>query len=185
MGLSLVRDHDEEESAISEPDMLCVGVIMYDVGPIAVSGEIVFIPNECDGVIVPMEWWEARFMSRRSNSVEKLSTFFIGVVGSDSANDMGSGSCLMGPIKYLDMDVEGGVSSIAWLLLKEQEPSKSRVRALGVERRELGVKGSYAEEAEEKLVVVEGHDMDWLMLKPSSMSNRNSGSNCMVMIALV
>ena len=45
----------------------------------------------------------------------------------------------------------------------------------------MGVNGSYAEEADEKLVLTDGQDMDWLdMLKPSSMSNRNSDSNCMV-----
>lgn len=62
-------------------------------------------------------------------------------------------------------------------------PSKSRLSSFGVDRREVGVKGSYADDADEKLVAAEGHDMDWLhMLKLSSMSNRKSDSNCMVMI---
>lgn len=50
-----------------------------------------------------------------------------------------------------------------------------------MDRREVGVKGSYTEDdADEKLVPLEGTDMGWLhMLKLSSMSNLKSDSNCM------
>lgn len=45
------------------------------------------------------------------------------------------------------------------------------------------MKGSYADEADEKLVDVEGQDMGWLhRLKLSSMSNRKSDSNCILMM---
>jgi hypothetical protein len=70
-----------------------------------------------------------------------------------------------------------------WAAKGAYVPSKSRLRAFGVDRLEVGVKGSYADDADEKLVPAEGHDMDWLhMLKLSSMSNRKSDSNCMVKI---
>ena len=36
MGLSLAEDHEEEDSATSDPERLCVGVIINDVGPMAV-----------------------------------------------------------------------------------------------------------------------------------------------------
>jgi hypothetical protein len=52
---------------------------------------------------------------------------------------------------------------------------------LGDERLELGVKGSHADDADEKLVDVEGHDMAWLaMPKLSFMLNLKSDSNCML-----
>lgn len=41
--------------SISEPDRLCVGVIMKDVGPRAASGEMVYIGNVLEGVSEPME----------------------------------------------------------------------------------------------------------------------------------
>lgn len=86
----------------------------------------------------------------------------------------------MGPGKYFAIEFEGGVMSTFWLAAKA--PSRSKDSSLGVDRREvLGVKASYADEAELKLVVVEGQDMDWLhMLKPSSMSNLKSESNCIL-----
>lgn len=39
-------------------------------------------------------------------------------------------------------------------------PSKSRLSSFGVERRDVGVKGSYADDVDEKLVPADGHDMD-------------------------
>lgn len=97
-------------------------------------------------------------------------------------NDICSGSVLMDPNIYLD-----GVNSTGVDRPKgAQAPSNSRLSSFGVERRELGVKGSYADEAEEKLVVVDGHDMDWLhMLLKLSTSNRNSDSYCIVTVVCV
>lgn len=62
MGLSFEHDHDEDDSAISEPDKLCVGVIMNEVGPIVV-GEMVYMGKDPEGVMVPMECLDAMFMS--------------------------------------------------------------------------------------------------------------------------
>lgn len=45
MGLSL-HDHDDDESAISEPERLCVGVIMKEPGPMAAWGEMVYMLKE-------------------------------------------------------------------------------------------------------------------------------------------
>ena len=58
-----------------------------------------------------------------------------------SEKDTGSCSDLTGPPNmYLDMvAVEGGVSSLG---CPEKDPSKSRLSSLGVERRDVGVKGS-------------------------------------------
>ena len=55
MGLSLTHDHEEAASVISEPDRLCVGVIMKDDGPMAVWGEIVYIGNDPEGVMEPID----------------------------------------------------------------------------------------------------------------------------------
>lgn len=52
IGLSL-EHHDEDDSATSEPERLCVGVIMNDVGPIVV-GEIVYMGKAPEGVRDPM-----------------------------------------------------------------------------------------------------------------------------------
>lgn len=54
MGLSVGHAH-ELLSPMSEPDRLCVGVIMKDVGPMAVSGESVYMPKELEGVRAPIE----------------------------------------------------------------------------------------------------------------------------------
>lgn len=192
MGLSAGIDHDAEESAMSlPPERLRVGVIMYDWGPIAASGEMVVMPKDREGVMVPMGVCPGMFMGNMSYSLGRPSKlFFMGVSGngsnpicSDSDLMEGlkySGSCLAGPGKYFCIEFEGGVMSRLWLAAKA--PSRSKANSLGVERLEvLGVKTSYADDAEEKLVVVEGHDMDWLhMLKPSSMSNLKSDSNCIL-----
>jgi hypothetical protein len=83
---------------------------------------------------------------------------------------------------YFEVAVDGGVRSKGWEPAKEaQWPSNSRLSSFGVDRLELGVKGSYAEEAEEKLVEVEGHDMPWLdKLKLSFMLNLKSESYCIL-----
>lgn len=62
MGLLSAHDHDDELSAISEPERLCVGVIMKEPGPIAAWGEIVYMLKELEGVREPMEWCEGMFM---------------------------------------------------------------------------------------------------------------------------
>lgn len=49
-GLSL-RDQDDELSAISGPESLCVCVIMKEPGHIAAEGEKVYILKEQDGAI--------------------------------------------------------------------------------------------------------------------------------------
>jgi hypothetical protein len=80
---------------------------------------------------------------------------------------------------YLLDTADGGVISPGcdW----PNEPSKSSWSSFGVDRREVGVKGSYEEEADEKLVPVEVHGMAWLPKpKLSSMSNLKSESNCIV-----
>lgn len=117
--------------------------------------------------MVPMGVCPGMFMWKRSYSVGRPSNFFMGVMGNESKLICSgsclivwkySGSCLAGPGKYLAIEPEGGVSST--LLLAVKAPSRSKASSLGVDRREVpGVKASYADEAEEKLVVVEGQDM--------------------------
>lgn len=63
MGLSLAQDHDDEVSAHSEPERLCVGVMMKDEAPRAWSGEMAYMPNEFEGVNEPIEPWCAMFIS--------------------------------------------------------------------------------------------------------------------------
>lgn len=89
------------------------------------------------------------------------SILFKGVVGIGSY-DMCSGSVLTGPYMYLDMWPDGDVRSPCCAPAKGayEAPSKSSVSALGVDRRDVGVKGSYAEDADEKLVPADGQAMD-------------------------
>ena len=80
-------------------------------------------------------------MSNRSYSLGKF-IFFMGVVGNESAKARCSGSCLIELMKYFVMEVEGGVNSTDGLAAYEHNPSRSRLSSFGVERLEVGVKGS-------------------------------------------
>lgn len=62
IGLSL-EHQDEEDSATSEPERLCVGVIMKEPGPIVVVGEMAYIGKEADGVIDSIDCLDAMFIS--------------------------------------------------------------------------------------------------------------------------
>jgi hypothetical protein len=78
----LEHDHDDEESAISEPDRLWVGVIMNEVGPIGV-GEMAYMGKDPEGVMEPMECLDTMFISSiwSQSRVAMSSIFFMGVLG--------------------------------------------------------------------------------------------------------
>jgi hypothetical protein len=114
MGLSLAQDHDEPVSAASEPEMLWVGVIMKEAGPIEASGEYEYMPKEFDGVNEPIDPWCAMFMSIMCSYSKPSCSRFMGVLGRESENEMCSGSGLTGPNMNLPIADEGGVSSARW-----------------------------------------------------------------------
>lgn len=114
----------------------------------AASGEMVSMPTEWEGVMVPMGVCPGMLMGKRSYSLSRPSNLSTGCM--DNASKLllpccclievkYSGTCSRGPGKNFVLDFERGVVSTFWLVAKA--PSRLKASSLGVDRREvLGVK---------------------------------------------